>query len=357
MEKRVDSIVYRRLTHNDFDKINQQGSAYQGQGGGGGGGGQGYIDFPTRNISINQWRQFLGNPTSFGAQNRPKWSITMNSLGLTDSQNILISNRRDASVSITSQKLPENSAGGNRVLSWHPNNSFPINYNPNADDLVVYIIKAEDNTFWAGWFLENKAPKNWILNDELHTLFEEESAGIIIPTIKTLFNTEIKKWPFYFDAQIIKNQIKSDEDIEEDLLNQDTSPKLAEVDAEGVDPEVKERIFKIRKRNNKIVKELKKLYRGKCQITGEAMTFKKKNGEFYSEVHHLIPLGESGSDSYANAIVISPLIHRMLHYAEVSEINLNNIRDNKLKIKINDVDYVITWLPQHLETVQKSLED
>jgi len=352
MEKRVDSIVYRRLTHNDFDKINQQGSAYQGQGGG-----QGYIDFPTRNVSIQQWRHLLGNPTSFGAQNRPKWSITMNSLGLIDSQNILISNRRDASVSITSQKLPENSAGGNRVFSWHPNNSFPVNYNPNADDLVVYIIKADDNTFWAGWFLENEAPKNWILNNELQTLFEEESAGIIIPTVKTLFDTEIKKWPFYFDAQTIKNQIKSDEDVEEDLLNQDTSSKLAELDDEGVDPEVKERIFKIRKRNNKIVKELKKLYGGKCQITGETLTFKKKNGELYSEVHHLIPLGESGSDSYANAIVLSPLIHRMLHYADVSEIDLNNIVDNKLKIKINAVDYEITWLPEHLETVKKSLED
>ena len=87
------------------------------------------------------------------------------------------------------------------------------------------------------------------------------------------------------------------------------------------------------------------------------MTFKKKNGELYSEVHHLIPLGESGSDSYANAIVISPLIHRMLHYADVSVIDLNNIVDNKLRITINGDEYEITWLPQHLETVQKSLED
>ena len=73
------------------------------------------------------------------------------------------------------------------------------------------------------------------------------------------------------------------------------------------------------------------MYGGKCQITGETMTFKKKNGELYSEVHHLIPLGESGSDSYANAIVISPLIHRMLHYADVSEIDLNHaIKNNTI---------------------------
>lgn len=53
MEKRVDSIVFRRLTKNDFDKINQLGSAYKKQGAKSGGGGQGYIDFPIRNIPLH----------------------------------------------------------------------------------------------------------------------------------------------------------------------------------------------------------------------------------------------------------------------------------------------------------------
>jgi 5-methylcytosine-specific restriction protein A len=357
MEKRVDSIVFRRMTHNDFDKINQQGSVYQAEEGQAGGGGQGYIDFPTRNISIEQWNHLLGDPTSRGAQNRPKWTINTNSLGLEDRQEILISNRRNSSVSITSQKLPEASTSGNRIFSWHPNNSFPINYNPAADNLIVYIIKADDETFWAGWFLENEAPRNWVLNDELRPLFVEESAGIIIPTVRTLFDTEIKKWPFYFDAQTIQNKIKTDEDIEEDLLNQDISPKLSDIENEPIEPEVKARILKIRKRNKKIVRELKNLYQGKCQITGDTMTFRKRDGELYSEVHHLIPLGEQGSDSYANAIVISPLIHRMLHYATVSEIDLNKIEDSKLKITINDDEYEITWLPEHLATVENSLDD
>jgi len=357
MEKIVDSIVFRRMTHNDFDKINQRGSVYQAEGEQAGGGGQGYIDFPTSNVTIDNWNQLLGDPTSFGAQERPKWTITMNSLGIENAQDILISKRRNASVSITSQKLPEASTRGNRVFAWHPNNSFPVNYNPDVDNLVVYIIKASDETYWAGWFLENEAPRNWILNDELRPLFIEESAGVIRPTVRTLFDTDIKKWPFYFDAQTIPNQIKTDDDVEVDLLNQDISPKLSDIDSEPYTPEVKERILKIRKRNKKIVRELKNLYEGKCQISGETMTFKKKNGEFYSEVHHLLPLGESGSDSYANAIVISPLIHRMLHYAEVSEIDLNKIVDDKLKITINDVQYEITWLPEHLETVRKTLED
>jgi 5-methylcytosine-specific restriction protein A len=87
------------------------------------------------------------------------------------------------------------------------------------------------------------------------------------------------------------------------------------------------------------------------------LTFQKKDGSWYSEVHHLISLGENGSDSYANAIVISPLIHRMLHYAKVSAIDLSKIKNHKLKIQINDKDYEITWHPDHLKTVEKSLKD
>jgi 5-methylcytosine-specific restriction protein A len=350
MEKRVESIVFRRMTYADYRHINKVGGEEQG------GGGQSYIDFPIANIGLQEWYSFLGNHTSIGAGNRPKWNFKINSLGFAINEDIRIYQRRQASVSIASQKLPEHSGGGKRIASWHPNNSFPPDYNPNSDNLVIYIIKSTDGEYWAGWFLKNVVPKNWNINDELKVLFEKDSGKVDVQT-KILLDTENKDWPFYFDAQTIINQIKSDDDVEEDLLKQDISPKLAELENEDVDPEVIERIFKIRKRNNKIVKELKKLYSGKCQITGETMTFKKKNGELYSEVHHLIPLGESGSDSYANAIVISPLIHRMLHYADVSEINLNKIIDNKLTITISGVFYEITWLPQHLETVQKSLDD
>lgn len=99
------------------------------------------------------------------------------------------------------------------------------------------------------------------------------------------------------------------------------------------------------------------MYNGLCQITGDQYTFVKQNGEYYSEVHHLIPLGENGSDSYANAIVVSPLIHRMLHYAKVSEIDLSLIQDNKLTISINNRNFEITWHPDHMRVVDESLAD
>jgi len=347
MEKRVDSLVFRRMTYADFRHINKVGGEETG------GGGQSYIDFPLQDISLKNWSAFLGKNTGVGTVG-PIWEFQINSLSLKKPIQLKIYQRRAQSVCIAAQKI--HSRAANRIPSWHPDNSFPIDYNPISDNLVIYILKTKDNQFWAGWFLKNEIPKNWLVNDELKLLFEIESGGYIKFNTKVLIDTTNKEWPFYFDAKEAKNQVKTEEDVEEDLLNQDTSPKLEELTAKAT-PEVKERIFKIRKRNNQIVKNLKKLYKGHCQISGTEFTFQKKNGKWYSEVHHLIPLGENGSDAYANAIVVSPLIHRMLHYATVSKIDLGRIKDHKLKIKINEKDFVITWHPEHTKTVKKSLKD
>lgn len=315
MEKIANSLVFRRLTYADFRHINKTGGEEAG------GGGQSYIDFPITNISLNNWFKFLGKKSGAGTGNRPYWSISINSLGMNAPINLKIFQRRAASVSIAAQKI--HSRESNRVPAWHPANSFPIDYNPESDNLVVYIIKTGDGGYWAGWFLKNEIPKKWDINDELKRLFEEH-AGYINFKNKTLIDTEEKDWPFYFVAKKAKNRIKTEDEIEEDFIDQDTSPKLDDLEKSDLKPEVKERIIKIRQRNYKIVKNLKKLYDGKCQLSDDIYTFKKKDGKFYSEVHHLIPLGEKGSDSYANAIVVSPLIHRMLHYAKVSNIDLSS---------------------------------
>lgn len=347
MEKRVDSIVFRRLTYADFRHINKIGGEEIG------GGGQSYIDFPTKDISIKIWYKFLGENTGLGVGNRPQWDFMINSIGLKSPKNLKIYQRRPASVCIASQKI--HSKESNRVLAWHPNNSFPEDYNPDIENLVIYIIKTTNSEFWAGWFLKNDIPKDWSINDFLRRLFIEDSAGYVKFRKKVFIDTTNKTWPFYFDTKTSENQEKSEEDVEEDLAEEDTSIKLQ--DLKSFKPEIRERLLKIRKRNPQVVNHLKVLYGGKCQLTGEKYTFLKKDGKLYSEVHHLIPLGEQGSDSYANAIVVSPLIHRMLHYANVSKIDLTKIQNNKLPIIINDKTYEITWHPNHIKTVENSLED
>jgi len=347
MEKRIDSLIFRRMTYADFRHINKVGGEEEG------GGGQSYIDFPTSDITLTNWFEFLGAKAGSGKVG-PIWKFLINSLGLEIQIELKIYQRRKQSICIASQKI--HSRESNRVPAWHTNNGFPEDYNPNIQNLVIYIIKTKDGEYWAGWFLQDQVQAKWIGNKLLCKLFTD-IAGYIRFRKKIFIETSNTIWPFYFNANIIINDIPTEEDIEEDLVLEDTSPKLQVLIDSNEQPELKQRVFQIRLRNNKIVKNLKKLYKGHCQISGDKLTFKKKNGEIYSEVHHLISLGENGSDSYANAIVLSPLIHRMLHYAKISPINLSQIKNNRLKIKINDEDFEIKWHPDHLKTVANSLKD
>ena len=344
MEKRITSLVFRRITENEFKAINDEQKK--------GGGFQGYIDFPMKRIPLNSWFDFLGKNTGDVAQG-PSWTFPINSFGLNASQKLKIYQRRSASVSVASQKIHSKKA--NRVLGWHPNHSFPTHYDPATENLVIYIVKTNDNQFWAGWFLKNDIPKEWAVNDNLRQLFTEDSAGYIRFRRKLFIETNNAIWPFYFTPNLIENQTRTDEDLQEELTEEDTSVKLRDMD--NLPAPVKERLTKIRARNTQLVKDLKKLYKGKCQFTEDTYTFRKKDGEFYSEVHHLIPLGEEGSDSYANAVVVSPLIHRMLHYANVSPIDLSKIKNNQLQIQMDDKDFTVTWHANHLKTVNDSLED
>jgi 5-methylcytosine-specific restriction enzyme A len=349
MEKRVDSLVFRRMTYADFRHINKKGGEESG------GGGQSYIDFPVRDITLAQWFEFLGKNTGLGAGDRPQWDFIVNSLGIKEANKLRIYQRRQGSVSIASQKI--HSKESNRIPSWNPQNGFPNDYDHQNENLVIYITKTKYGEYWAGWFLQNQIPANWVGNTTLSKMFTQESAGYLKFRRKLFIETENKIWPFHFDATSIINDISTEEDVEIELALEDTSPRLQVLIDNNTQPEIVNRLMRIRQRNNKLVKNLKELYGGKCQLTGEKLTFKKKNGEWYSEVHHLIPLGENGSDSYANAIVVSPLIHRMLHYARVSEINLNNIMDGRLSITINDITYEIKWHPEHVSMVEKTLYD
>ncbi|AKH95421.1 HNH endonuclease [Elizabethkingia anophelis] len=347
MEKRAHSLVFRRMTYADFRHINKVGGEEVG------GGGQSYIDFPTKEISYDNWFSFLGQNTDTGAGNRPVWNFEINSFGVEESQQLKIYQRRSASFSIASQKI--HSRESNRVKAWHPTNGFPSDYDHENQNLIIYIAKTIDNEYWAGWLLENQIPANWIGNELLKKMFTEESAGYLVFNDKLFIETSNTEWPFYFYARSITNEIPTADDLKDEAVMEDTSPKLQQLINDNQEPELIQRFLTVRKRNKQLVKNLKELYNGRCQITGDQLTFLKSNGELYSEVHHLIPLGEKGSDSYANTIVISPLIHRMLHYANVSEIDLSKINDNQLPIKINEQDYFITWHPDHFKTVEQTL--
>ena len=89
-------------------------------------------------------------------------------------------------------------------------------------------------------------------------------------------------------------------------------------------------------RYSKIVTELKRKYNGCCQIENCGFTFKKSDGENYSEAHHLIPLSQGGSQKISNVVILCANHHRIFHYAHIE---IGNLESNKRNVIINQNHY------------------
>jgi predicted HNH restriction endonuclease len=138
-------------------------------------------------------------------------------------------------------------------------------------------------------------------------------------------------------------------DLIDFLVNLDTNDKDNESqqreielleDFPSLKSEEREVIVKQVKRYHDIVENSKRKYNNKCQIKDCGFTFKKKNGRFYSEAHHLIPLSEGGTQEENNIIILCPNHHRMMHYADIE---IGNIELDKREIKINGNTYFIIY--------------
>ncbi|MBP2173292.1 HNH endonuclease [Methanococcus voltae] len=97
-------------------------------------------------------------------------------------------------------------------------------------------------------------------------------------------------------------------------------------------------------RNTKIIRELKALHNNTCQLCNTKLKFEENI--YYSEGHHIMPLGEphNGPDVKENIIILCPNCHAMCDYGAI-ELNLNNIKNVEEHIlKKEYVDYHNTKL-------------
>lgn len=354
--KIADQIIFTKITGADFYNI------YKAPGAELRGGGQSYIDFSTATIPVSIWREFFTGVPEARVTHGPRWDFELNSLGLELTQQSRIYQRRAASVCITSQKLQRTSRRGNRVFAWHPEYAnFPQPSRPptSASDsliapliqnLVIYIIRDKDREFWAGWFKRSEPHPHWACDPRLRPMFGSEQ-GYIDFNDGLEFDETDEFWPFGYVGEPERGQFKPERDRTEDQ----TTELLFDGDVVSEGERYREVVRRIRSRNTKAAKKLKELY-GKCQLTGDKFVFVKLDGKPYLEVHHLIPLGEGGADEPHNVVVVSAHMHRMLHYANVSEIDLSKITDNKLDVEINGEAYTISWHPAHSKLVEEAIE-
>lgn len=348
----VKQVVFRKLTDADFFNINKLPRTESK------GGGQSYIDISTSAVTMNNWREFFkGIPETKGISG-PSWTFMVKSLGVVQNpQDIIIGQRRSTSVSIRSQKL--SSKESKRVFAWRPDlTDFPKPINPKKRsriyNLRIYIARLDNNEYWAGWFQASQPEQDWSVNATLNRMFTEDegylkfNGGVGFDPSDPIYPFRITTMDSTINESIVPTTIRGYEDIHEKSLFDEDEGTI-----QNAPPVIKEKVRKVRLRNSKAVKKLKQLYGNLCQISGDKFTFRKTNGSYYSEAHHLVHLGRGGADSVYNIVILSPLIHRMLHYAKIEGLDLKRIKDNRLVIKINGENYTITWHPQHAKIVQK----
>ena len=416
-------LVFRRITSADFFNIYKERGAEEG------GGGQSYIDIDTSGVSIPDWHNFFSGISPTAKMGGPLWTFQVHSLGTGSSQTLKIGQRRSSSVSIREQKL--DSLRSNRVHAWHPaKTGFPSpkgKLSSSADPqiaalikgLVIFIIRATDGTYWAGWMREQNRPLTWSISPVLDPLFVNNDGFIRFLNALDFDETNLH-WPFIVPAgapgaapsgpapsgpapsgpapsspapsspapsspapsgpapsspapsspapsspapsipapsgtvpasgSALPNAPSQKQPKFREMTEAEAASTLFDADYSAAPPAFKEVITKIRERNQKAARALKDLY-GECQITGSKFSFKKADGKPYLEVHHLIPLGLGGADAPANLVVVSAHIHRMLHYAEVTGLDLTKISGNELAIEINGEAHVIRWRSDHVATI------
>jgi 5-methylcytosine-specific restriction protein A len=364
---KVSYVVFRYLTFADFYNI------YKPSGSEARGGGQTYIDFGIGSVTRENWKDFFRNAINVVANREGtgiKWEFTIKSIGINRRQEVTIYQRREQTFSIAAQRI--GSDHSNRVWAWHPDYGFPAPIDPSdrqsrPDDLAVYLVRCDNGTIWAGWFQGRLPCRDANTSDILRDMTNENSrngySGFLDLTQQNILLDERSNETPFFSQSISESRPAVNRNIRRQIIQAEETTTDELLDNDLADSEINEgqqrrRVQLVLQRNKRAVRDLKRLYNGECQISGDQFTFMKLDGNLYSEAHHLIPLGLQGADSPFNIIIVSPLIHRMLHYASVEGLDLSRISDdNTLEFQINGQPYTLRWHPSHAALVRRHQQE
>ena len=159
-----------------------------------------------------------------------------------------------------------------------------------------------------------------------------------------------------YEIHIVRNQQKDEEIDNSSFLSTFIKLKLKELETITSNyARDKHSITKVR-RNRGLVKVLKELYGGQCQLCGNNSmipTILNKEGGPYVEVHHINEISTAKSeddieqiDSYHNAIVVCPFHHALLHHHHGGGFRLS---DNKESLINTEGDQTNIMTDYHLK--------
>ena len=115
---------------------------------------------------------------------------------------------------------------------------------------------------------------------------------------------------------LIENEKGSDNTLFADAadvaeLSEEELERILNATDENATIHVKTADKKTRYLKTTIIKQLKKLYNGRCQICGESPA--QSHGIDICEAHHIIPFSISQNNNASNIIVLCPNHHRVIH--------------------------------------------
>jgi hypothetical protein len=127
------------------------------------------------------------------------------------------------------------------------------------------------------------------------------------------------------------------EKVIEDLSFTDGAVPSANDVPDGLPVKIKQSVYRFI-RDTKTSREIKGLYEYRCQVCGERLEILP--GVFYSEAHHLQPLGgeHKGPDVRDNILCLCPNHHALFDYFAIS-LDPAKLRLNKHKLRKTFVDY------------------
>jgi 5-methylcytosine-specific restriction protein A len=161
---------------------------------------------------------------------------------------------------------------------------------------------------------------------QTHCSVEPEDEEVILNWIYEAIDTKTD------ESNFSAEEFKSGKALNSDELIRELDTKYSNK------PEFKEKIVKAIQRPSLLSNAIKKKYGFTCRICGYP-GFSKKGGGKYAEVHHMIELNEKAPETLQswNIIVVCPLCHKKLHFADVK----TEFSNPGWKITIEGKEYII----------------
>lgn len=174
--------------------------------------------------------------------------------------------------------------------------------------------------------------------NEIKVTSKNYDATMTFATIEPEDEEEVLKWisesmsNYAYNTGIFSNEFKEGKTLDSDELIQKLDLKYRNT------PEFKETVVELIQRPSLLSSAVKEKYGYKCMICGYP-GFLKKDGEKYAEVHHMIELNKKAPETLQswNLLVVCPLCHKKLHYADVK----SDFLDPGWKIVIDNQEHII----------------